>query len=160
LDELRQWAERAGLQLHPTKTRLVDMNQPGQGYDFLGYHFGRTKRGRLRRWPRQKSIKKFRDAVRMNTRRNNGHSMETIVKKLNLVVRGFFEYFKHSVPNSLRELDKWVRMRLRSIMRRRLHRRGRGRGSDHQRWPNAYFGKLGLFSMTEARALLCQSPQG
>ncbi|MCF7890846.1 group II intron reverse transcriptase/maturase, partial [Candidatus Bipolaricaulota bacterium] len=47
-------------------------------------------------------------------------------------------------------LDKWIRMRLRSILRRRAGRKGRGRGRDHQRWPNTYFTKRGLFSLAEA----------
>jgi len=46
LEQLRVWVERAGLILHPTKTRIVDASQKG-GFDFLGYHFERG-----RRWPR------------------------------------------------------------------------------------------------------------
>ena len=48
--------------------------------------------------------------------------------------------------NTFPRLDGWVRMRIRSILRKRLGLRGRGRGSDHQRWPNAFFGERGLFS--------------
>ena len=43
-------------------------------------------------------------------------------------------------------LDRWVRMRLRSILPHRQGGQGRGRGADHQRWPDAYFAELGLFS--------------
>ena len=42
-------------------------------------------------------------------------------------------------------------MRLRSILRKRRGLKGRGRGKDHQRWPNRYFTKLGLFCLLEAR---------
>jgi RNA-directed DNA polymerase len=38
LATVQQWTASAGLQLHPQKTRLVDMAEPG-GFDFLGYHF-------------------------------------------------------------------------------------------------------------------------
>jgi RNA-directed DNA polymerase len=48
-------------------------------------------------------------------------------------------------------------MRLRSILRKRAHLRGRGRGADHQRWPNAYFTAQGLFTMTQAHAAALQS---
>lgn len=156
LERISQWVEKAGLQLHPTKTRLVNMNQAGAGFDFLGYHFehGR-KSGKIKRWPRAKSAKKFRASIKAHTRRSNGHSLETIIAKINPIIRGFFNYFKHSLKSSLKAFDEWTRMRLRSILRRRRHRRGRARGRDHQRWPNAFFGELGLFSMTIARAQLC-----
>ena len=42
-------------------------------------------------------------------------------------------------------------MRLRSILRKRRGLEGRGRGSDHHRWPNRYFKKLGLFCLLNAR---------
>jgi len=160
MEAIRKWTEQAGLKLHPTKTRLVNMGESGQGFDFLGYHFEKTRMGRLKKWPRKKSVKKFREGVKLYTKRANGRSLEEIVKKINPKVKGFFEYFKHSSEVALRELDSWIRMRLRSILRHRKGMRGRGRGADHQRWPNAFFGKLGLFSMAEARAQLCQSPRG
>lgn len=50
-----------------------------------------------------------------------------------------------------------MRGRLRSLLRKRQKRKGRGRGADHQRWPNAFFAAQGLFSLTEAHALACQS---
>jgi hypothetical protein len=49
-------------------------------------------------------------------------------------------------------IDKWIRMRLRSILRKRSKRRGRGRGSDHKQWPNVFFAERGLFSLAQARA--------
>ena len=54
-------------------------------------------------------------------------------------------------------IDSWIRMCLRSILRRRHGRRGRGRGRDHQRWPNAYFVTRGLFLLTAAYAVTWQS---
>src|SRR5258707_439613 len=65
---VRRWTEAAGLQLHPEKTHLVDMQRPG-GFDFLGYHFERGHR-----WPRTKSLKKLKDAVPRQTRRPNRHT--------------------------------------------------------------------------------------
>ena len=77
--------------------------------------------------------------------------------RINPVLKGWFGYFKHADRWAMREVDGWVRMRLRSILRKRLGRRGRGRGSDHQRWPNAFFAKIGLFSLEVAHQLACQS---
>lgn len=152
LVEIRNWTESNGLELHPEKTRLVDLNQPDGGFEFLGYYF---KLGN--RWPRKKSLTKFKDAIRKKTKRTNGNSLEAIVFDVNRTLKGWFEYFKHSNKYTFDSLDKWIRMRLRSILRRRHGRRGRGRGYDNNRWPNAYFAAQGLFSLSVAHAAACQS---
>jgi hypothetical protein len=72
-------------------------------------------------------------------------------------LRGWFGYFKHSYKTTFPPIDGWVRMRLRSILRKRQKKKGRGRGSDHQRWPNAYFAAMGLYSLTAAHRTACQS---
>jgi len=150
-NQLTEWMEANGLTLHPEKTRVVDASQRG-GFDFLGYHFERGYH-----WPRQKSLDKLKDAIRRSARRANGKSMEMIIAKINPKLKGWYGYFKHSHRTTFRPLDEWVRMRLRSILRKRSRRRGRGRGADHRRWPNAYFGALGLFSLEAAHAKACQS---
>jgi RNA-directed DNA polymerase len=151
LETVKRWASEAGLTLHPDKTRIVDASQPG-GFDFLGYHFERGMK-----WPRESSLKKFKDAIRVKTRRTNGNSMEFIIKSINWTARGWFAYFKHSHKTTFPRLDKWIRMRLRSILRKRSKRRGHGRGEDHQRWPNGYFSGLGLLSLVAAHVEACQS---
>lgn len=156
LAELRQWSQDAALTLHPDKTCCVDMNVAGSGFDFLGYHFARTRRGKLDRWPRSKSIRKFKDSIRAVTRRRNGHSLAQIIQQTNRITQGWFEYFKHSNRWTFPPLDGWIRHRLRSILRRRHHRKGRARGLDHQRWPNAYFADRGLFSLVQAHASALQ----
>jgi len=148
------WTAKAGLVLHPDKTRIADAAREGGGFDFLGYHFEAG-----RRWPRKKSLAKLKEAIRAKTHRANGHSLRQIITEVNRTLRGWFEYFKHSYPTWLRDLDKWVRMRIRSILRKRSGRRGRGRGTDHQRWPNAYFAAQGLFSLFAARRALRQPSQ-
>jgi RNA-directed DNA polymerase len=145
------WTAQAGLTLHPTKTRIVDAAVRG-GFDFLGYHFERGMR-----WPRRKSEKKLRDAIRDKTKRTNGHSLLAIISDVNRTLRGWFEYFKHSRRYTFQPLDSWIRMRLRSILRKRQGGRGRGRGADHQRWRNAFFAEQGLFSLVAAHAAACQS---
>jgi len=151
LERVRQWTEQAGLTLHPEKTHLVDATQKG-GFDFLGYHFERGMK-----WPRKKSMKKFKDTIRVKTRRAQGHSLQRIIADLNPVLRGWYEYYKHSHNNVFPSIDGWVRMRLRSILRKRRKGKGRGRGADHQRWPNAYFAEHGLFSLQAAHATARQS---
>ena len=151
LARIHAWTQAAGLTLHPQKTRLVDATQPG-GFDFLGYHFERGQKT-----PRAKSLKKLKDRVRAKTRRTRGESLATIIADVNTTVRGWFAYFQHSHPWTFTTLDGWIRMRLRSLLRRRAGRRGRGRGCDHQRWPNAFFAEHGLFCLTAARTLACRS---
>ena len=150
---VQRWTATAGLVLHPEKTHLVDMQQPG-GFDFLGYHFERGSR-----WPRTKSVKKLKDALRQKTRRNDGRSLAVIIDDVNRTLVGWFGYFQHSL-RSFDDLDKWLRMRLRSILRRRSGRRGRGRGADHQRWSLRFFKVLGLFSLVQAHVTLRQSFAG
>jgi len=156
LELLRRWLTAAGLELHPEKTRIVDLTQAGAFFDFLGYRFKRTTH-RILRFPRPKSVTKLRDTVRPLTRRTNGRSLAETIDRLNPVLRGWFQYFQHSCSNVFPKLDGWVRMRLRSILRQRQHRRGRGRGLDHRRWPDAFFATHGLFSLTAAHADACQS---
>lgn len=151
---VQQWTAEAGLTLHPEKTRIVDATQPG-GFDFLGYHFERGLR-----WPRRKSLKKLKDTIRAKTRRTNGQSLQTIIANVNRTTKGWFGYFKHSNKYTFLPLDSWLRMRLRSVLRRRSGRRGRGRGYDQQRWPNAFFAAEGLFSLVAARAQLRQPLTG
>jgi len=151
LEEVRAWTVQAGLTLHPVKTRIVNAEEKG-GFDFLGYHFERGMK-----WPRKKSLDKFRDTIRTKTRRTNGHSLQVIIENVNRTTKGWFEYFKQSKPNTFRGLDGWIRMRIRGILRKRRGLQGRGRGSDHQRWPNAFFSEHGLFSFVTAHAAARQS---
>jgi RNA-directed DNA polymerase len=155
---VRQWCEAEGLTLHPTKTRIVDVRTTA--FDFLGYHFVTTRRGRLTRWPRKKSMQKLRDSLRAKTKRTDGRSLREIVRDVNQTLRGWFAYFQHSYYTTFSDVDGWVRMRLRSILRKRAGRSGCGRGRDHQRWPNASFAKQGLYSLDRAYDLACQSPSG
>lgn len=151
LEKVRIWVEQVGLKLHPEKTRIVDASQKG-GFDFLGYHIERGYR-----WPSKKSEKKLRQSIGPKTKRTNGHSLERIIEDINPILRGWFEYFRHGHKTTFPNVDGWIRMRLRSILRKRARKKGRGQGTDHQRWTNAYFAKHGLFSMEVAHARLSQS---
>jgi RNA-directed DNA polymerase len=137
--------QRLKLTLHPDKTRIVDAVNDEHGFEFLGYRFA----GR-RRWIRSKSLGALKDRVRSLTKRTNGHSLRVIIDRLNPVLRGWYAYFKHAHKTVFIPIDAWIRMRLRSILRRRNKKPGRGRGTDHQRWPNAYFAAQGLFTLRRA----------
>ena len=151
LEKVQNWTATVGLQLHPTKTRIVDARQPG-GFDFLGYHFEGGAR-----WPRRKSLDKLKDTLRAKTRRSHGYGLPAIITNLNRTLQGWFGYFQHSRLWTFAKLDRWLRMRLRSILRKRQGQRGAGRGIDHQRWPNAFFTECGVFSLVAAHATVRQS---
>jgi len=144
MQKVAEWCVEVKLELHPEKSKIVDAAQRG-GFDFLGYHFERGYK-----WPSDKSTNQLKDAIRAKTRRCNGYSLDTIITKVNQTTKGWFEYFKHSHYTTYARHDGWIRMRLRSILRKRIHLKGRGRGKDHQRWPNAYFAVHGLFSLVAA----------
>lgn len=150
LEFVRQWVADHGLTLHPTKTKIVDVRI--DGFEFLGYRFVKH-----RRFPRRKSLAKLKDAIRAKTKRTSGNSLPFIVADVNRTLRGWFAYFQHSWKTTFPGVDGWVRMRLRSMLRKRAGRRGRGRGLDHHRWPNAFFAEQGLYSLVAAHALAVQS---
>lgn len=147
LKMIEQWARANGLTVHPAKTRIVDATRKG-GFDVLGYHFERGLK-----WPRQKSMDKLKEKIRTRTRRTEGKSLGEIIARINPALCGWFEYFQHSHWNIFHEVDGWVRMRLRSILRKNEGRRGRGRGADHVKWTNAYFEGHGFFSLEKAHAI-------
>ena len=150
LEAVAVWTAQAGLTLHPAKTRIVDSRV--EPFEFLGYRFERG-----RRFPRDKSMVKLRDSIRAKTRRSDGRMLQVIIADVNRTLRGWFEYFKHSYRHVFLRVDKWVRGRLRSLLRKRHKHRGMAQWADHQRWPNAYFTGKGLISLKEAYARARQS---
>ena len=152
LTSIQTWTVAAGLTIHPTKTKIVDAIT--EGFDFLGYHFEHGDR-----YPRAKSLQKLRDTIRATTRRANGHSLKSIIANVNTTLRGWFGYFKHATKWYVFEnLDRWIRMRLRSILRKRSGRRGKARsGKDNQRWTLAFFAQHGLFNLEAAHRKASQS---
>ena len=94
------------------------------------------------RFPRPKSLQKLKDTIRAKTKRTSGESLTKIINDLTPTLRGWFEYFKHSHRTTFRNMDGWIRMRLRSILRKRLGTEGT--------WPRER-------SSTLAECLLCQA---
>lgn len=149
LRETQAWVTANGLALHPDKTRIGDCQQPGQGFDFLGYRFEAG-----RRLVRKKSLKALRDKVRSRTMRCRGDSLERIIGDINPTLRGWYGYFQHATPGVFRAVDGFVRRRLRAILRKQDRRPGFGRcKDDHQRWPNTFFAQHGLFTLSAAHAV-------
>lgn len=153
LSEVCAWVEENELTLHPEKTHVGNCVVEGQGFEFLGYRFEAGKR-----WVRKKSLKSLRDRIRSRTGRSRGNSLNRIIESINPMLRGWFGYFKHADPYVFKSIDGFIRRRLRAVLRKQERRPGFGHcHADHKRWPNVFFAKHGLFTMTEAHALASQS---
>jgi RNA-directed DNA polymerase len=153
LEEVRSWMSEHGLRLQAEKTRISDSRQKGQGFEFLGYRFEAG-----RRWVRKKSMQALKAKIRSKTRRSRGASMSEITGELNLMLRGWFNYFKHAHWRTYQRIDQFVRRRLRAILRKQSKRPGMGWTlRDHLQWPNKYFAEAGLFTMHEAWQTASQS---
>lgn len=144
LEEVSRWVKEEGLILHPTKTKIVTLKE---GFDFLGFHFKEGQRGRVMKWPRKKSVAKLREVIRQKTRRLNADSIETIICQLNPTLKGWYGYFKTSLPSALVRVDEGIRRRLRSILRFRQKRQGISKGRENREYPNRWFEERGLFSL-------------
>jgi RNA-directed DNA polymerase len=154
LATVQAWVAEAGLTLHPEKTRLVDVQEEKASFEFLGYHFERGYQ-----WPRQKSLEKIKEKIRSWTKRNNGRSLEENIRRLNEILRGWFNYFRKSVGNVFSRLDGMIRRRLRTMLHKRNKKRGMARNlAAHCRWTNAYFEAHGLYSLVTAHARALQPP--
>ena len=153
LAEVQQWVNENGLQLNMDKTQVGDCLQKGQGFEFLGYRFEAGKR-----MVRKKSLMKLKDAIRKRTGRTRSGTLQAVVTELNQVLRGWYAYFQHAAVATFKPLDGFVRRRLRALLRKRDKRPGQGLcHADTRRWPNAYFARQGLFTMSTVRQAASQS---
>ncbi len=153
LTKVQQWTQEYGLTLHPDKTHIGNCLGKGQGFEFLGYLFEAGHR-----YVRKKSLLACRDRIREKTKRSRGVSVEQIIGELNPSLIGWFGYFKHARSTTFRGVDGFVRRRLRAVLRKQMKHPGQGTAwSDKLRWSNAFFAKLGLFTMHEAWIRASQS---
>jgi len=103
----RYLEEELGLPVNREKSEATLV----RNVDFLGFQILANK---IR--VSEKSREKFKRKVRELTRRNNGWSMNQVIKRLNLYVRGWGEYFRAQQFKKLfQDLDGWIRSRLRSM---------------------------------------------
>ena len=95
-----------GLELHPDKTRVVDLREGREGFDFLGWHFRARVSGRmlergirryyLHRWPSQRAMKRLRAKVKAKTGRHRVgiEDVRELIAELNPILRGWGNYFR------------------------------------------------------------------
>src|SRR6266704_6052915 len=127
-----------GLEPKAAKTRIVHLEEGGEGFDFLGFcHRLVRSRGRngkkpvtfLARWPADRAMRHARDRIRELTgRRWLLLPPEAIAQEVNKFLRGWAAYFRYG--HSARRFSKsrqYARMRLAMFVRKK-HRRSRGFG--------------------------------
>ena len=139
LQAVLQVIQRLKLQLHPTKTRLVDMGQ--EGFDFLGFHFHKMKAKKTGKllpymWPSQKAMQAIRSEIHeLTSRRRLAEGLDEIVNQLKPVIRGWRDYFQ--IGNStkkLQELDRYVQQRLRRLVKAMRGTRGHWKEKVFAAW--------------------------
>jgi RNA-directed DNA polymerase len=145
-----------GLELHPDKTRIVDLRDGREGFDFLGCHFHARVSGRLlergirryylHRWPSARAIKRIRARVKALTdrrRRAGSKDIREVIADLNPVLRGWGNYFRSgNAAKKFRQIDRHVVWRLRSLLVKRKGRHLRPGQAD--RWTADWLWGLGL----------------
>src|SRR5215813_9318501 len=146
--------ERLGVRLNPEKTRIVHVRF---GFEFLGYQIkrgrprqlGNRKLGRtapagtLYAYPREKSIRRFRDQVRQLTSRRAPVTTQELLDELNPKLRGWGHYYQRAhVCKLFTQLDAWI------VRRIWAHRCKRWRCSGWRQLPQTrLYGEMGLVSL-------------
>jgi len=148
---------KLGVTLHPSKTRIVNVHH---GFEFLGYKIKRgnrpmklspsrirsgAKEGGVYAVPRKKSLDKFKDEIRLRTRRRRSLSTPELIADINPVIRGWGNYFcKAHVRKCFHRLDAWIVRRLWS------HRYKRWRCCGWKTLPSArLYSEMGLVNLVE-----------
>jgi hypothetical protein len=146
---------RLKLELHPEKTRRVELSWGKQGFDFLGCHLHKRLSGPiwekqkkrlyfLQRWPSQRSMTRIKQRLKGLTTRSRCHEdPRDVIAVLNPVLRGWGQYFCTGNPSDqFRDVDRYVSWRLK---RMRIQRKGRHlKPGEARRWTESYFNGLGL----------------
>jgi len=149
---------RLGLELHPDKTRRVELYDGKEGFDFLGCHLHKRLSGKLleekgkclyflQRWPSRRAMKQIRQRVKELTLRSRCHAdLRDVIADLNPVLRGWGQYFRTgNAARCFNQIDGYVWKRLVDL---RVQRKGRNlRPGEWDRWTREYFENLGLYRL-------------
>lgn len=138
-DELQARLAECGLEMHPTKTKIVyckdgrrQFTYPTVKFDFLGYCF----RPRLVRRRRDNTLfcgfnpavsgsalKAMRSAIRdLNLRRQTQLTLQDLARQLNPLLRGWIEYYGRFAPSALAPLLRYVNQTLLAWAMRKFKR--------------------------------------
>ena len=111
-EEIAQVLAPLGLRLSESKTRVAHLRE---GVDFLGFHLQwRRKRGTQDRWHvytfvADRPVRQLKDKIRALTHRASQQNPEAVLIRLNQILRGWSNYFKHAVASALfQKLENFV----------------------------------------------------
>jgi group II intron reverse transcriptase/maturase len=148
-----------GLELHPEKTRRVELSWGKQGFDFLGCHLRKRLSGPiwererrrvyfLHRWPSARSMKRIRERVHVLTGRSRHgvKDVRVLIRAINPVLRGWGAYFRTgNAAHKFNRVDTYVWERLRNFM---VARKGRNlRAGETANWTREFFHGHGLYRL-------------
>jgi RNA-directed DNA polymerase len=147
-----------GLELHPGKTRIVDLREGREGFDFLGCHFRARVSGRLlergvrryylHRWPSRRAMKRIRQKIKDRTGRNRCGvgDIKVVIAELNPILRGWGNYFRTgNAAIKFIQVDRYAAWRLRRLL---VKRKGHNlRIGDADRWTRQWFYEQGLHQL-------------
>ena len=141
LTEVESVMTDLGLSLSPEKTKIASY---GKGYEFLGFRLSSQSRTM-----RPKSEEKFKMKIREITRRH--HNLDArVIERLNQVIRGTANYFATEFSTCVKlfqKLDRWIRMRVRSM---KFERKLSFDNYRMKKMKNRYFDKkLGLLQLLD-----------
>ncbi len=154
--QLEAILERLGLRLNPQKTRLVQLTDGREGFDFLGFHHHKRVSWRwpgrwyLLCWPSEKAMQTIRRRIKeMVTPRYPGTPMAVLVERLPPVLRGWAAYFRQgNSAHAFEQINRYVHERL-ALFASKQHRQvGRG---WRTRYPTAWLRELGVFRLSGTR---------
>jgi RNA-directed DNA polymerase len=146
-----------GLELHPDKTRVVDLREGREGFDFLGCHFRARVSGRmlergvrryyLQRWPAQHAMKRVRARIKALTGRGRaGMDIREVIADLNPILRGWGNYFRTgNAATKFIQIDHYVEHRLWRLMRKRYGRNLKA--GQWELWTREWFEAQGLYRL-------------
>jgi group II intron reverse transcriptase/maturase len=110
------------LKVNPKKSRV----DRAQGVKFLGFSFFKRNGETLIRVA-NRSLERFRDKLRRQTKRTRSGKLEDILQSINQSTMGWIGYFQQAnTPSVFEDLDRWIRRRLRQMVWKRW-KRGRTR---------------------------------
>lgn len=158
LEMARTTLAELGLELHPDKTRMVDLREGQEGFDFLGCHCQARISGRLlergirryylQRWPSDRSMKRIRQKVHTRTdrSRNGVKDIRVLISDLNPILRGWGNYFRTgNAAIKFVQVDDYVRERLRHFL---VRRHGRNLTANRATmWTSDWFHDRGLYRL-------------
>jgi RNA-directed DNA polymerase len=155
LEVVRETLAGLGLELHPDKTKVVDLREGREGLDFLGCHFRARMSGKLwerkrivryylQRWPSQRAMNRLREKIRDRTGRNRaGTDVRVVIAEITPIIRGWGNYFRTgNAATKFRQMDRYVVLRLRRLM---IKKRGRNlRAGQAGQWTEDWAASSGL----------------